>query len=169
MSKGRDLGYTQLPVPRHGAPQPKPFRFKGAGTQKAIGPNLGGADPLAPELVPNRREINGRPIGSEEEWNLYQALLYLRIPRWAIDYQVAYRGGRGLGGQVLDFVLELGGAPVVIRVMGAHWHPGEYGSALDVYGFGQLIADGYVVKDIKDTDLRTVQEAVQALKRTNLF
>jgi hypothetical protein len=113
--------------------------------------------------------INGQMVQSEDEWIFYKALLFLRVPRHAIQYQVAYQGGRSLGGPILDFVVWLGGAPVVFRIMGGHWHPGEYGSAADVYGFGQLVADGYIVKDIKTNKLQSVPQAVEALKGTNLF
>ena len=169
MSKRKDLGYTNYPITKYGQPQPKPFRFKQLGQQKVFGPPQDSSGMQAPMVTDNVHEINGRFTQSEEEWNIYQAMLWLRIPRWSIEYQVPYRGGRGMGGQILDFVLYLGGAPVVLRIMGGHWHPGEYGSATDVYGFGQLIADGYIVKDIRAEDCETLQDAVIALQRTNLF
>jgi hypothetical protein len=52
--------------------------------------------------------------------------------------------------------------------MGKYWHPTEYGTPMDVYTFHQLSNEGYIVKDIPDTQLMTMEMAERAVARLNL-
>jgi hypothetical protein len=113
--------------------------------------------------------INGKQVGSRNEWFIYQALRYRGIPTWSIEYQVYYGGGRMLGGQVLDFVIYLGGSPIVIRVMGKYWHPGgESGTPLDAFAKADLLNDGYAVYDISDAKCDSRETAILELQRQGL-
>ena len=107
--------------------------------------------------------IQGQMAGSKEEYFIYRALRAMGVADHQLRYQVPWHGGRSLGGQVLDFVLVIGGSVTVIRVMGKYWHPGEYGTAKDVWAFGQLSSEGYIVKDIPTTNIKSVGDAIQVL------
>jgi hypothetical protein len=123
-------------------------------------------EPIAPdgEIM----AINGKQVGSRNEWYIYQALRYRGVPTWAIEYQVYWGGGRMLGGQVLDFVVDLGGTPFIIRVMGKYWHPGESGTPLDAFTKAGLLQAGYQVFDVWDYRCQSREAAINELQRQGL-
>ena len=155
--------YTRLP-----SLAGKPFRFR---VHRAIidvlPADLRRPDPASPQIG-EVRVIQGSIVRSESEWWLYQALLALGVADAQIDYQVYYGGGRNLGGQVIDFVLNMGGAPIALRPMGGYWHPSEYGTIEDVWGYHQLTNAGYVVMDFPSSDVDTFEKAIAWVKRNNL-
>ena len=157
------LGYPLRLYRPKSRPQPKPFRYHILGPTPLPRPDIG---PEVSALAMEEPQIiQGRLAGSKEEWFVYKALRAMGVPDYAINYQVPWHGGRTLGGQVLDFVIIIGGAPIVIRVMGKNWHPGEYGTAKDLWTFGQLWSEGYIVNDLPTTDMKSVGDTIQVLHR----
>lgn len=106
-------------------------------------------DPAQPVLVVDRGENKGEPghlidgkSASAPEWAVN---LVLRELGWGpeISFQVPIMGGRALigGGQVLDFVLNIGPTTTVIDVRGHHWHGAAAGrGAADRFREMQLAA-----------------------------
>lgn len=139
----------------------KPFRFKvDRYTGSIIIPRAQTPDgPKETETF----VINGVEAQSKEEWFIYKALIDSGIPSHFIHYQVPWHGGRQMGGQVLDFVISMGGSRIVIRMMGKHWHPTEYGTPLDVFSGSQMRSEGMQVHDIPDNKVKSVEDARHAL------
>jgi hypothetical protein len=120
---------------------------------------------IAGATEPDIFVIHGIQVGSKNEWYLYEALLQSGIPDSSIGYQVPWHGGRVIGGQVLDFVLDIGGTQTVLRMMGHYWHPTAYGTPLDVYTKSQFEGEGYVVYDIPDYQATNISDAASTLAR----
>lgn len=165
--KGRFAGPIGYPRPegvkRRRSDIPRGWRFK---TSRPLGPTVRPTTSSnAEQLLQDQYIIHGVVAGSKNEWYLYQALLLMGVSDYAINYQVPWHGGRTLGGQVLDFVVDEGGAPTVLRLMGHYWHPTAYGKPLDVYTKSQLEGEGYRVEDIPDYNASSVQDAVSTLSR----
>lgn len=142
---------------------PKTFHFK---TPRLLGRNIPPKTTgVAGASEPDVYIIHGVQAGSKNEWYLYEALLQSGVPDSAIGYQVPWHGGRVMGGQVLDFVVSMGGAGTILRMMGHYWHPTAYGTPLDVYTKSQLEGEGYVVYDIPDYQATNIPDAVSTLAR----
>jgi hypothetical protein len=113
--------------------------------------------------------INGEEAKSVNEWYIYKALLAGGISASDIQYQVPWHGGRAFGGQVIDFVVNIGGLDFVIRVMGKYWHSEPQTSALDWFTMTQMINEGLSVHDIPDTAASSVEAATQALRSEGIL
>lgn len=161
MGRKVTLGYPKRLYNPASRPQPKPFRFVVRFRQRMARPEFG--PDVTALALDEPMEIQGRPAGSKEEFFVYRALRALGVSDFQIHYQVPWHGGRSLGGQVLDFVLTIGGAPTALRVMGKYWHPGEYGTAKDSWSYGQLSSEGYIVKDIPTTNIKSTGDAIHVL------
>jgi len=155
------IGAPALPKARRLKTAPKPFKFK---IIRPVGAGIvARAEAPGGTLMEESMVINGVEAQSVNEWYIYKALTMGGIPTHDIDYQVPWHGGRSLGGQVLDFVVTIGGLPFVIRVMGKYWHSEPITSALDTFTYGQMVSEGLSVHDIPDTAANSVDAARHAL------
>ena len=69
--------------------------------------------------------IQGKAIGSSEEWRVALALNKYKIEYL---YQVPVRGGKRVrGGQVIDFLV-YNPFPTPLQVFGKYWHEGQMGT-----------------------------------------
>lgn len=160
------IGYPALPKAWLNT-YPKAFRFK------VIRPVGAGIIPRAAypggTLMAEDMTINGQEAQSVNEWYIYKALIAGGIPASDIDYQVPWHGGRAFGGQVLDFVVNIGGLKFVIRMMGKYWHSEPMTSALDTFTYGQMISEGLNVHDIPDTVANSIEMATHALVQEGIL
>jgi len=165
------LGYPELygsrPTKLSPKPPPKGFKttYKFKVSRIYSAPPIGGAMYSNLTTEPEVLWIQGRVVRSKNEYYLYQAFLLMGLTDMEINYQVPWHGGRALGGQDLDFVVTRGGASSVFRVMGQYWHPGEYGTPLDIFTKAQMLSEGFVVHDIPDYELPDAESAIAALKK----
>lgn len=165
---GTKLGYPSIPGVRQARQLPKTdFRFV---VVRPHGHTIVPRD-IKPQTEIDQEQyvINGRQVNSKPEWHLYRALIMMGAPAWSIRYQVPWHGGRVLGGQLLDFLIDVGGTPMVIRVQGHHWHPTEYGSPLDTFTRYQMLSEGLIVHDIPDTRLQSIEDAIAEVTRLNIL
>jgi hypothetical protein len=155
------IGYPALPKAHRAKTIPKPFKFKVA---RPVGAGIvARAEAPGGTLMEESMIINGEEAQSVNEWYIYKALISGGIPASDIEYQVPWHGGRAFGGQMLDFVINLGGLNFVIRIMGKYWHSEPITSALDTFTYGQMISEGLSVHDIPDTAATSVEQARHAL------
>jgi hypothetical protein len=86
----------------------------------------------------------------------------------SFSYQVAVLGGRAVpGGQVLDFVIYDKVTPICIRIQ-SYWHTGAGNVFKDDLQLDALLKLGYVVEDIWEYQINTVQK-LDIIMRNILF
>lgn len=163
---GNVIGYPGIPGAKRARQVPPDFRFR---VQRLIGQTVVPRtfSPGA-TVVDEQYVINGAQAQSKNEWYLYKALILVGMPASVIEYQVPWHGGKVLGGQVVDFMLFMGGNPTILKVMGKYWHPTEYGTPLDTFTRYQMLSEGYRVFEIPDKRLQSIDDAVQEIKRLNI-
>lgn len=91
---------------------------------------------------------------SKPEKMVYGWLVRNGIP---FGYQVAVLGGRLPGGAVIDFVISIGLKLTALRVMG-YWHTQGNQPFADSMQKEALEEDGYIVVDVWEEQLSTVEE-----------
>lgn len=78
-------------------------------------------------------------------------LIWLRLP---FVTQISEQGGRMfLGGSVVDFLVQLGGRVVVVRVQGDYWHSLPDRKQKDIMQWDRLHFKGYLVADLWEGEL----------------
>lgn len=106
--------------------------------------------------------IKGQVPGSVQEWWIAQSLDKLQLEYF---YQFQVFGGRQLaGGQVVDFLVLVGGAWVALQYYGGYWHKGEL-KGNDKLEEQALIAEfGYLVI-LTDADGESYDTIYAAVRR----
>jgi hypothetical protein len=117
---------------------------------------------LKPKVEPHI--IQGQEAQSINEWNVWLALIKLKLADDTI-YQYIVDGGRAVrGGQVVDFVVFGPGRPTAIMVQGAYWHKGSTKTE-DTIKHDRLEQLGFYVVDIEEQESDTPEAALVAVKK----
>jgi hypothetical protein len=101
---------------------------------------------------------------SSLEWTIAQAL---EILKYQYDFQVPIRGGRVVGGQVVDFFVYTPPTKRPLMANGAYWHTGERTIKDDLH-IHDLIQMGFRPIVVEEPEALTVEQAVITLQRKGL-
>lgn len=109
--------------------------------------------------------LQGKPIGSVQEWRMALALDYYKLD---YSYQVDVAGGRTRrGGMVLDFMVYTKPLYTPVNIVGVYWHSGT--NRLDdelrkytlMKEYNGMVREPLNVKDYEITDLESAYQIVK--------
>jgi hypothetical protein len=122
--------------------------------------------PKEAEVLGYIYDMNGeaKQPGSKEEYRVYQALTYFKIPFY---YQYSIEGGRSVaGGQIIDFYCITPPKNTLIYVQGTYWHSGTKGMErqLNIAEASAYFNGEVNVVELWDYEVSTVDDTIAKVK-----